>query len=157
VLATDHQLACCAHLEAFWTCSTSRSLLVQGVAISLHRHLAHEKHDPIFGRVKKSSARILGPIILSDALVDGLLFCFDVSRRHRAPRFIIMGDSWEDQADEMEHDNKSSSFSFNPNASSFSFNVSATSFSPEGELPAHKTEPNASQALKQDIPPSKGE
>jgi hypothetical protein len=68
-----------------------------------------------------------------------------------------MGDSWEDQADEIEHEDKPSSFSFNPHASSFSFNACTTSFSPGGERPAPETDPNASEALKQDLPPSKGE
>ena len=44
-----------------------------------------------------------------------------------------MGDSWEDQADEIEEsEKKATSFSFNPKASSFSFNPSASSFAPPG-------------------------
>lgn len=44
-----------------------------------------------------------------------------------------MGDSWEDQADEIageEEPKKPGNFSFNPSANSFSFNPSASSFAP---------------------------
>jgi hypothetical protein len=69
---------------------------------------------------------------------------------------ISMGDSWEDQADEIERENKPSPFSFNPNASSFSFSASATSFSP-GEQSAPTANASASEVPKQDTSASKGD
>jgi hypothetical protein len=55
-----------------------------------------------------------------------------------------MGDSWEDQADELvTKEEKSSSFSFNPKASSFSFNPSASSFAP----PAAQTQATEHDAV----------